>query len=250
MHTRPPLSQLSSHRRSRARSISRAFLVATLCVTGAFARADTLVDIGFEFIGPFSKDTDANSDASLLNWSMDAMGLHPGVGNPPESAYGRTSYSTIGAARTNEQVFRFTLTPHAGYRISITSVAFDVAAERSPGTSQTAQMFGYSDRDAQSTPIAAGFAIDSTANDGPSPFTTFSTDLSSNVLYQNVGDQIVFSFYIFGTDPIGIAYFDNIRIAGTTAVVPEPSTYGLIAVGALALIGGAARRSKQRYSSE
>ena len=224
-------------------------LLAAVLLGPAATRGDTLVDVGSEPFGPFSKDTDANSEADLLRWTMDGLGLSPVHGNPPEGAFARTVDSTIGGARTNDRVFEFTLTPLSGYTISISSVSLDVAAQRgSTGTSAyVAQMFGYTNVDAQSTPVAAGFATDSTSGDGPSPFTNFSTDLSSNLLYQNVSGQIVFSFYVFGTQADSFAHFDNIRVTGVTAPVPEPSSVALLALGGAAVIACAARRrSKQR----
>ena len=218
-------------------------MLAALCATPS-SRADTLADIGFEFPGAFSKDTDPHSVADLARWTMADLGLDPTNGNSPPSAYAQTVDSTIGGARTNDRVFQFTLTPLSGYTISIASVSVDVAALRtaSGATAQTVQIFGYTNLDAQATPVAAGFAIDSTTGDGPSPFTNFSTDLSGNSLYQNVGGQIVFSFYVFGSNASDYAYFDNIRVTGVTTAVPEPSTYALLGIAACALIGAAARR--------
>ena len=222
-------------------------LLATTFAALSTARADTLVDVGFEAFGPFSKDADLNSEADLLRWTMSDLGLSPAHGNPPEGAFARTVDSTIGGARTGDRVFEFTLTPLSGYTISISSVSFDVAAQwGSTGASQVAQMFGYTNLDAQATPVAAGFAIDSTTGDGPSPFTNFSTDLSANSLYQNVAAQIVFSFYIFGSNTDSFAHFDNIRVTGVTAAVPEPSSIALLALSGLALASGAVFRQSRR----
>ena len=68
------------HRRSIA-LLPLLLLAATVLPVFA-ARADTLVDVGFEVFGPFSKDTDANSNADLQRWTMDGLGLTPLHGNP------------------------------------------------------------------------------------------------------------------------------------------------------------------------
>ena len=127
-------------------------------------------------------------------------------------------------------------------------MSIDVAAQRgsSGTTAQVAEIFGYTNLDAQSTPVSAGFATDSTTGDGPSGFTTFSTDLSGNLLYQNVAGQIVFSFYVLGTHADSFAHFDNIRVTGVTSAVPEPSSVALLSLGGVAVIGYAARRRWKR----
>ena len=223
-------------------------LLAAIFLAPSATRADTLADVGFEAFGPFSKDADANSVADFGRWTMNGLGLSPAHGNPPEGAFARTVDSTIGGARTNDRVFEFTLTPLSGYTISISSIAFDIAAQQgsTATTAQVAQMFGYTNLDAQATPVAAGFAIDGTGGDGPSPFTNFSTDLSGNALYQSVAGQIVFSFYVFGSDANSFAHFDNIRVTGVTAAVPEPSSVVLLALGCAAVIGYGRRRRSHR----
>ena len=213
-------STRSSFSRSPSLALLLLLLLAAIFLAPADNRADTLVDIGYEAFGPFSKDADLNSEADLLRWTMSGLGLSPAHGNPPEGAFARTVDSTIGAARTNDRVFEFTLTPLSGYTISISSVSFDIAAQGGTST-QVAQMFGYTNLDAQATPVAAGFAIDNTAGDGPAPFTNFSTDLSGNPLYQNIAGQIVFSFYVFGSNASDFAHFDNIRVTGVTSAVPS-----------------------------
>ena len=240
-------STRSSSFRPSSLALLPLLLLAAICGSPTAARADTLVDVGFEAFGAFSKDADLNSEADLRRWTMSSLGLSPAHGNPPEGAFARTVDSTIGAARTNDRVFEFTLTPLSGYTISISSISFDIAAQQgSTGTTQVAQMFGYTNLDAQSTPVAAGFAIDSTTSDGPSPFTNFSTDLSGNSLYQNVAGQIVFSFYVFGSDANGFAHFDNIRVTGVTAAVPEPSSIALLTLSAVALFSGAWRKGRRK----
>ena len=80
-------------------------LLAAILLAPAAGRADTLVDVGFEAFGPFSKDTDPDCVSDLARWTMDGLGLSPAHGNPPEGAFARTIDSTIGGARTNDRVF-------------------------------------------------------------------------------------------------------------------------------------------------
>src|SRR3954451_1153197 len=212
------------------------------------ARADTLFHTSFSIFDPFSTDTDSNSDATFVKWSWADRGIDPVRGNPDYAGFGRTTYSSIGDARTNDQVFRFTLSPHDGYALNLTSISFDIAASRSATatTDYAAQAFVFSDRDLQATPIAAGFAIDTTANSAISAFTTWTNNLSTNPLYQNITEPVVFSVYITGNDSNSYAYLDNILIDGTTVpAVPEPSTVLGAAFGAAACLASFVRRRKR-----
>lgn len=174
---------------------------ATVGFLPSSGRADTLVHANFDLFAPFSVDTDPNSTATLTAIGLDGFGKDPSVGNPPWSMHGDTTYSNLGDARTNNQVVQFTLAPHEGYTLSLSSVSFDIAALRVPSATaaQTSQAFIYTDVDAD-TPVAAGFATDSdgTSGSGPSPFTNWSSlNLSGNPDYQNVAGTITFSIYFF-----------------------------------------------------
>lgn len=221
---------------------------ASLCGQASVAQADALFDTSFVVTDPFSNDTDPNSDASFVKWSFADRGIDPGRGNPTWGMFGRTSYSSIGDARTNDQVFRFTLSPHSGYALNLTSFSFDLAASRSSlaTTDYAAQAFVFSSRDSQATPIAAGFAIDTTGDGAPSAFTTWAGNLSTNPLFQNVTEPITFSVYITGNDAHSYAFLDNMRVEGTTVpAIPEPSTVLCAAFGAAACAVSFVRRRKR-----
>src|SRR3954453_4664282 len=191
------------------------------------ARADNLFHTSFSIFDPFSTDTDSNSDATFVKWSWADRGIDPGRGNPDHAGFGRTTYSSIGDARTNDQVFRFTLSPHDGYALNLTSISFDIAASRSATatTDYSAQAVVFSDRDLQATPIAAGFATDTTANGAISAFTTWTNNLSTNPLYPHITEPLVCSVYITGNDSNTYASLDTTRIDGRAVpALPEPST--------------------------
>lgn len=208
------------------------------------APADILFNTTFSIFDPFTTDTDPNSDGVFVKWSWANAGIDPLMGNPNYAGIGRTTYSSIGDARTNDQVFRFALAPHAGYALNLTSISFDLAASRaSTATADyVAQAFMFSDRDMQATPIAAGFSIDMTGDGMTSPFMTWTGNLSSNPLFQNVTVPIVFSLHITGSNADSYAFLDNIRIDGVTSAVPEPSTWLLLGVGALLLLARVSSR--------
>jgi hypothetical protein len=215
------------------------------------AHAARLFETSFVPFDPFSTDTDPNSDATLVKWSYDDRGINAGEGNPQFAMFGATTYSSVGDARTNDQVWRISLTPHSGYALDLTSISFDLAAGRSgtATTAYTAQAWVYSNLDLQATPIAAGFATDTTADSHVSAYTTWTFDLSTNPLFQNVTAPMQFSFYITGTDAASHAYFDNVHIDGdSVAVVPEPSTVLCVAVGA-AVCGVPLLRRRKRTTA-
>ena len=230
------------------RAHARSLLLLVLLVVGALcggwvpAQAGSLVL--FDFANDVqSSDTDANSTASLDRWTVDTHGISPVVGNPAPSAGNYTRYSTVGDARVNDQVFQFTLTPHSGYTISLSSISFDIAANKTPAATndQSGQAFVYTNLD-NSAPVAAGFATDTTNDSVPSAFGHWSFDLSSNPLYENVTAPITFSLYVFGSDANSFLLLDNILVEGATAAVPEPSSFALLAFGSLAIAGYAARQ--------
>ena len=207
------------------------------------ARADILAFYNFDDPTLASHDSDPNSAASNLSIAAQESGLGFKFGNPPPSFDGLTLYATAGDARTHNQSITFTLSPLPGYALSLSSISFDIAARTQSSADQVSQAFIYTDRDNQNTPIALGFALDTTANGPlPSAFSPFSYDLSGNSLYQNVTGPITFSVYIFGSNTDGEAFLDNIKVEGTAAPVPEPSSWILLGLGCGVLLCAARLR--------
>lgn len=217
---------------------SRALFGALLAALGVAifassnARADALALYDFQN-GRASSDTDPHSAASNIIINLVTFGqIIDSFGNPAPSFVGPTFYSNLGDARRNSQVLTFSLSLQSGYSFSLSSVSFDLAANAN-GQVQVSQAFVYTDRDGQTTPVAVGAATDPSSDNAPSPFSpSFSTDLSSDPLYQNVTGPINFSLYVFGSNPSGLIFLDNIRVEGSTALVPEPSTWALLLGGA------------------
>lgn len=234
-------------RRARCHSLLLIVLLSLggICAGPASSRSDTLALFDFT-TNVVSSDTDPNSSATFVRWNIDGRGIDTNDGNPAPSAGNNTTYSTLGDARTNDQVFQFTLAPDSGYTISLSSVSFDIAAEKTPASStdQTGHVFIYTSRDGQNTPVAAGSATDTTSDFDPSAFANWSSNnLSGNALYQNVAEPITFSLYVYGSHPDHLVYFDNIRVEGVAAAVPEPSSFALLAFGLLVTAGYVVRRA-------
>ena len=238
---------MNSNRSTFARSPSLLLIVLLLLAATAASPfsvgAQSLVLFDVEE-GLKSADTDSHSDVAVVRFTITGGTIITDIGNPPPSIVGQTSENTLGDAVAENQVFRFTLTPHNGYTISISSIFFDIAAYKpaSATMDQTSQAWLFTSRSA-TTPAAAGFATDTTADNTPSAFVTWGNDLTANPLYQNISEPIVFSLYVFGSNSSGYTLFlDNIQVNGVTVAVPEPSSVVLVALGGLAVAGCAARR--------
>src|ERR1700682_6407180 len=144
-----------------------AVLLLALFFGAATARADTLADYAFNTFAAAlqSSDTNPNSVASDIVFlsGTDPFAGHARIfdyGNPGPSLGIKTLSNNLGDARLNNQGVTFTLAPNAGYSLSLSSVTFDIAASEVPGATidQVSQIFIYTDRDNQATPVSAWFA--------------------------------------------------------------------------------------------
>jgi hypothetical protein len=179
-------------------------------------------------------------DKEYLFWGLDGS-----VGNPPGSFSWLPRFSTLGDAKLFELSAVTTLAPAPGRARSLQSFGIDLSAYSVANDSFDGQVAVFTSLDGYTAPIYVNFASDTGKADGfLSPWSVFdSPGPAINPLYQNVMGPIEFHYYTAGTVG-GALYLDNIRISGTTAVVPEPATAGIAAAAALA--ASMMRRRKPR----
>ena len=128
--------------------------------------------------------------------------------------------------------FTFTLTPSAGYSLSVTSVSF---GSRSTTTGPTA----FSLR--SSADSYAGSLLGGSLNNDSNWYSSGNQSVSLTF-----SSATTFRLYASGASSSGgTLRIDDFRINGTLSAVPEPSTYALI-FGATALAFAIRRRGKSR----
>lgn len=146
----------------------------------------------------------------------------------PVYAAGSGSYAisqsgfTGSAPGTN--YFEFTLTPHAGYEVALTSFSF---GSRSTGTGPLAYALR-SSADGYSADLAAGTLLNDSAWHSHAP-ATFTLDAFSTAT--------TFRLYAWDASAAGgTLRLDDVTLDGSVAAVPEPAVSAVIL--ALAALGG------------
>lgn len=142
------------------------------------------------------------------------------------------------AAKTNGDYLSLTLTVASGFQADLASFNFytlrqsDVFSPNGEGAPSAWSIYSDANGDSFTTQIDSG----TISLAGGSTFTLQSADLSG---LANVTGTTEFRIYLWAGDGIGGTTerawrMDELSISGTTAVVPEPATFGLLA-GVMAL---------------
>ena len=130
----------------------------------------------------------------------------------------------IASALANNDYFTFSVAPNSGFSMTLTSIVFDMQRSTTGPTSFT--LFSSVD----------GFTIGNDEGTLALPGET-NNDLTFNLgsEFENLTGSVEFRFYGYGngaSQTTGSAGFEgpgvDLELLGTTAVVPEPSTYALI----------------------
>jgi hypothetical protein len=143
------------------------------------------------------------------------------------------STSAAGAV-TAGKYFEFTLTPDAGYAVTLDSMTLDVTR----GGGATPRGFLLRGSGDNFTANLAGQDL-TTARPTYTPITA---DLSGG--YAAVESPITFRLYVYAPAAGNSVDFDNIVVNGTVAAVPEPGTVAMIATGLFGLAAAGVRRRK------
>ncbi|GEM_PF-6273852 len=148
-----------------------------------------------------------------------------------------TDGTTQGQALTANDFYTFSISPVAGYSFSLSSLSFDYA-NYGPGIGSfpAENFFVRTSADGFNANLAGAVTAGATTN---GTFANASISLSAKPELQNVSGPLEIRIYIYdNTTTAGRgALLDNITLNGTFALVPEPSTYALTALGALMLCG-------------
>jgi len=135
--------------------------------------------------------------------------------------------------------YTFTLTPVLGFKISLSTLTFQIAATNGV----TANFFVRSSLDSFATTIGSPQSVTGT---NTTTFSPKSISLSASQ-FQNITSAITFRIYIRDNDNgnPNRDWLDSVNLNGDFAVVPEPSTYAMMGLGA-GLLGAALRFRRKR----
>ena len=144
------------------------------------------------------------------------------------------SFDTDGNAATvitgagSDRFFEFTIQPDAGFQIDLTSISFD-AAEAQGG----ANGFAFFDAADVTGTTTIGDAFINVYNEGTT-LTTYNHTFDSSYDAITAATPVTLRYYITGSNASRAMLFDNFQVSGVISPIPEPSTFSLLGLGALA----------------
>lgn len=221
----------------------RSVVLLALAAAGCLATTDLNAQIvTWEFDG-IDSGSNLPRPATTLDSNLASATIGHGAGvaitGPSGTiAGGNMSSTSLANAITDDKYLRFTLTPSANGQFSVSSLT--VYFSTNSGSTHTAVLMS----------SATGFTSSSGLWNGSvagSSSSTYSIDLSAVSALQNVSSATEFRFYSFGADGqlrIFNSAGTDLAVFGTTAAVPEPSTYAALA--GLAVFGLVVLRRRRR----
>ena len=223
-------------------------ILGTMCACALFSTANTRAAVlaTYPFSGSTLGSTDTNafstaSDIVLDTGLTDATRFLTTGGNPGAAlrVNGDETAATFAASNLANDDFTFEIAPVSGAKLVLNTLTFDAAVSAASVDSSVR---------IQLSATGTGFVNLSTIADITSTtFTAQSVDLTSANTALAAGLPIYIRFLLTDSATAATAYtaFDNIEVNGVvTAVVPEPGTNALLALGALAAAGGVIRRRR------
>jgi hypothetical protein len=225
--------------------MKKIFIITVTAMVMIGGPSDAAVLAKYDFTGSVktSSDTDLFSTAPALTdgagWTST---INTTTGNPAPSGsvLSNQTGSSQALAISGNDYYEFTITPNVGFVLNLTDLTFDY---RRFGGGLNATFFVRSSADSFATNLGS-------ASTGSDTFANVVISLSG-APFQNVSSPLTFRLYAF--DDMNNAgkgdIVDNITLNGSTGVVPEPGTFGLLAFGAAGLAGVIARRRKKAHVS-
>ncbi len=199
-------------------------LMIALAILAVACAAQGAIIANYTFTGSSAADSAAYANMTAGNIAMSSGTLlYTSSSTTAWTALGATvPYADFGSgwntsSQAGARAFQFTITPSAGYQISITSLAFLYQ-----GTA--------------SGPGSIGWSIAGVSQDA------FTRTVSTVTSYSDAGSAIITAATVIriegwnGTSAGGNFRLDNIELDGTVSAIPEPATMSLLGLGALAMV--------------
>ncbi len=217
-------------------AVLAALSIGALANTSASADILALYNFGTVASPTYSSaDLDANSTATVFtpatglgstgNWNSTNNGINTGNGNPaPEFAI-KPIAKTQEQAFTDNAYWSFTLVPENGYKVNLTSLAFDLSVAN---TLRPISYYVATSIDGFDSPVEAPVV----AATG-SAYATKTISLLG-LQFQELASPIEVRVYTYAdlSGASGSRWgFDNVTLNGTTAVIPEPASLMLTLAG-------------------
>ena len=186
------------------------------------AQAAIIANYTFDGSSAASSDSEANSIAGTFTASDTTLGFIAGTAWPggvaaDEATWGTTATSQAGANKW----WYFTVTPEAGYQITITGLSF---------------LYGGT----QAGPKDFGWSIGTTYYDATAfPHTTTVSAVgpfNSSVVSVTVSEATTIAIQAWNASSTGNFRVDSVQLSGDVTSIPEPATMGLLGLGALAMV--------------
>lgn len=202
-------------------------------VTAGVANAAILAEYTFGQAGPqtvapnvtASNVTPSNLD--IFNVSATSPSYAGGPANPFLGTAPRGGVTTPAAAYAGNHFWSVTFTPATGYFFDLDSLDF---LSWKGGTSSDRGFAIYSSLDSFTTPI---FSILDETGLRATPTTR---SISLPAAFDYVTTPVTFRFYIHSPNNAQTVEFDNFRLIGEVALIPEPAALSALVLPALALL--------------
>ncbi len=212
-------------------------LVGTVCYSHAQSFTGSYVLVG------------NSNDVPSLNYNGTDV---PNLTEGPLTKVGITSSSSADNFRgTNwptasafdpAKYIQFTLTPEAGYRLSLTSVTFGVGRSGTGTTSSQwrSSIDSFASTISTYTTVASGLTNSSGVLTNPDSNSSWTGNVLnlSGASYQNLTSTVTFRLYLGSAEgTTGTAGLQgDLGFAGSLVVIPEPHEYALMLAGLLGLV--------------
>ena len=146
----------------------------------------------------------------------------------------QASQTTQSGAVTANDYVTFSLTIAPGMTFDFTQLTFKLSAT---GSNYAEGFFVRSSLTGTTDLLSSTF---STVRTTDGAFQQFNVDLSAVTELQNVTSDVDFRIYFYNPDGLTLTNsdrLDKVQLTANVAVIPEPSTYAMIGLGAVLLIG-------------
>ena len=233
-----------------------ALFVAIFIGAASYVSADVLAQYDFT-LGTSSTDTNLQSTAGAFTNGAGFTGSivttqgstagNPSYGTSQQNGASGVDATTTALAITNNEYFSFTITPNAGLVLNLDSISFSmqVGITLTTATQDTtyalfSSVNGFSIGSVISSNTYTENSDGNASTSSLDSFVNTGTIALTGSAYDNVTGQVEFRIYLSdggSNNAAPLIKIDDVILNGTTAPIPEPSTYAMMGLGAAMLVG-------------